>query len=37
VYDSYAEALLVKGDKKNAIINYEKAFQMDPTICPQGI
>ncbi|HEX6846459.1 MAG TPA: alpha/beta hydrolase-fold protein [Chitinophagaceae bacterium] len=31
VYDSYAEALLVKGDKKNAMINYEKAFQMDPT------
>jgi predicted alpha/beta superfamily hydrolase len=30
-YDSYAEALLVKGDKKNAMINYEKAFQMDPT------
>jgi tetratricopeptide (TPR) repeat protein len=34
VYDSYAEALLVKGDKKNAIINYEKAFQMDPTNMP---
>jgi predicted alpha/beta superfamily hydrolase len=31
VYDSYAEAMLKKGDKKNAIINYEKAFQMDPT------
>ena len=31
VYDSYAEALLAKGDKKNAIIYYEKAFQMDPT------
>src|SRR4030095_3496787 len=31
VYDSYAEALLKKGDKKNALINYEKAFQMDPT------
>lgn len=31
VYDSYAEALLKKGDKKNAMINYEKAFQMDPT------
>jgi predicted alpha/beta superfamily hydrolase len=31
VYDSYAEALLAKGDKKNAMINYEKAFQMDPT------
>ena len=30
-YDSYAEALLAKGDKKNAMINYEKAFQMDPT------
>lgn len=30
VYDSYAEALLAKGDKKNAIFNYEKAFQMDP-------
>jgi len=31
VYDSYAEALLLKGDKKNAIANYEKAFQMDST------
>jgi len=31
VYDSYGEALLKKGDKKNALINYEKAFQMDPT------
>ncbi|MCU7549009.1 alpha/beta hydrolase-fold protein [Chitinophagaceae bacterium LB-8] len=31
VYDSYAEALLVKGDKENALINYEKAFAMDPT------
>jgi predicted alpha/beta superfamily hydrolase len=34
VYDSYAEALLAKGDKKNAIVNYEKAFQMDPTNTP---
>jgi len=31
VYDSYAEALLAKGDKKNAMLNYEKAFQLDPT------
>lgn len=31
VYDSYGEAFLKKGDKKNAMINYEKAFQMDPT------
>ena len=31
VYDSYGEALLKKGDTKNAMINYEKAFQMDPT------
>ena len=31
VYDSYGEALLKKGDKKNAMLNYEKAFQMDPT------
>ena len=30
-YDSYAEALLKKGDKKNAMLNYEKAFQLDPT------
>ena len=30
-YDSYAEALLAKGDKKNAMINYEKAFKLDPT------
>lgn len=31
MYDSYAEALLAKGDKKNAMINYEKAFRMDTT------
>ena len=31
VYDSYGEAFLKKGDKKNAMLNYEKAFQMDPT------
>ena len=31
VYDSYGEALLKKGDKKNAMLNYEKAFQLDPT------
>ena len=31
VYDSYGEAFLKKGDKKNAMINYDKAFQMDPT------
>jgi predicted negative regulator of RcsB-dependent stress response len=31
VYDSYGEALLKKGDKKNAMINYEKAFTLDPT------
>ena len=30
VYDSYAEALLKKGDKKTAMLNYEKAFQLDP-------
>ncbi len=30
-YNSYGEALLIKGDKINAIINYEKAFQIDPT------
>ena len=30
VYDSYGEALLKKGDKKNAMLNYEKAFQLDP-------
>jgi predicted negative regulator of RcsB-dependent stress response len=30
-YNSYGKALMAKGDKKNALINYEKAFQMDPT------
>ena len=36
VYDSYAEALLAKGDKKNAMLNYEKAFQLDPTNTAAG-
>ncbi len=30
VYDSYGEALLIKGDKKNALINYEKALKLNP-------
>lgn len=30
VYDSYAEALLMKGDKQSSLINYEKAFKLDP-------
>lgn len=30
VYDSYAEALSVKGNKKDAIKNYEKAMSMAP-------
>jgi predicted alpha/beta superfamily hydrolase len=36
VYDSYGEALLKKGDKNNALTNYEKAFQMDPTNTAAG-
>ena len=36
VYDSYGEALLAKGDKKNAMLNYEKAFQLDPTNTAAG-
>jgi len=30
VYDSYAEGLLAIGDRKNALINYEKSFKLDP-------
>ena len=30
VYDSYGEALLKKGDKEAAIINYKKAVELDP-------
>ena len=29
-YDSYAEALLTKGDKQNALVYYEKALKLDP-------
>lgn len=29
-YDSYGEALLIKGDKQNALLNYEKAFARNP-------
>jgi len=31
VYDSYAEALMTKGDYTNAISNYQKAYEMDST------
>jgi CubicO group peptidase (beta-lactamase class C family) len=30
VYDSYAEACLKLGDKREALINYKRAAQMDP-------
>lgn len=30
VYDSYADALKAKGDKKEAIANYKKALKLDP-------
>ena len=30
VYDSYAEACLKLGDKREALINYKRAFAMDP-------
>ena len=29
-YDSYAEALLTKGDQQNALTYYEKALRLDP-------
>ena len=29
-YDSYAEALLAKGDKEKALINYQRALELDP-------
>jgi glyoxylase-like metal-dependent hydrolase (beta-lactamase superfamily II) len=31
VYDSYGEALLAKGDTTQAIINYKKSLENDPT------
>lgn len=31
VYDSYGEALAAVGDKENAIINYRKSVELDPT------
>ena len=30
VYDSYAEALMEKGDKEQAIINYKKSLEINP-------
>ncbi|WP_373518018.1 serine hydrolase [Pricia sp.] len=30
VYDSYGEALMKKGDKGNAIINYKKSLELNP-------
>ncbi|MEP6927162.1 MAG: alpha/beta fold hydrolase [Ginsengibacter sp.] len=29
-YDSYGEALMIKGDKKNSIINYKKSLELNP-------
>jgi tetratricopeptide (TPR) repeat protein len=29
-YNSYAEGLLIKGDKHNSLLNYEKAFELNP-------
>jgi len=29
-YDSYAEGLLAKGDKEKALINYQRALELDP-------
>ncbi len=29
-YDSYAEALMIKGDKENSIINYKKSLELNP-------
>jgi CubicO group peptidase (beta-lactamase class C family) len=31
VYDSYAEALAAAGDTENAIVNYKKSVELDPT------
>ncbi len=30
VYDSLAEAFMVKGDKENAIKNYKKSLELNP-------
>lgn len=30
VYDSYGEALMEKGDKENAIVNYKKSLELNP-------
>lgn len=30
VYDSYGEALVLAGDKENAIINYKKSLELNP-------
>lgn len=32
VYDSYGDALLAKGDTANALVNFKKAFAMDPAL-----
>ncbi len=29
-YDSYGEALMIKGDKPNSIINYQKSLELNP-------
>jgi len=29
-YDSYGEALMIKGDKANSIINYKKSLELNP-------
>jgi hypothetical protein len=31
VYDSYGEALAAAGDKENAIVNYKKSIELDPS------
>ncbi|WP_147296649.1 serine hydrolase domain-containing protein [Flagellimonas nanhaiensis] len=31
-YDSYGDALLAKGDEVNALINFKKAYELDPTL-----
>ena len=30
VYDSLGEAYMVKGDRQQAIMNYEKSLELDP-------
>jgi len=32
VYDSYGDVLLAKGDSANALVNFRKALELDPTL-----